>query len=63
VSERDKHLLDELKSSVPKEGEPLDVEIPENDLDNVSGGLEPLQSDNCLCMCGSGGGCGGSGSG
>jgi hypothetical protein len=62
MSNKDKHLLDELRSAVPK-GDALDVEIPEEDLDAVSGGVTPLQSDNCLCMCGSGGGCGGSGSG
>jgi hypothetical protein len=63
MSAKDKHLLDDLKSSVPKEGDTLEVELPDQDLDAVSGGLEPVQGDNCLCMCGSGGGCSGSGSG
>jgi hypothetical protein len=53
-----KEQLDELKKSIPTEGEPfaVEAELNEEDLDTVSGG-------ECRCLCGIATTCGGGGGG
>ena len=61
--------LNELKKAVPTEkGDTFDVEIPEKDLDAVSGGMANESDiapagDLCMCKCGTASTCGGGGGG
>lgn len=73
MSDKEKRVIHEMKTSVPKEtakGDPFKVEnteLTEKDLETASGGVgeafQPLQPDVCACLCGQGTGCSGGGGG
>jgi len=68
MSDKDRKL-NELKGAVPKEkDDAFDLEIPDKDLDTVSGGMVNESDiapagDLCMCKCGTAATCGGGGGG